>query len=60
MFAGVFLQAPALLGAGVWVCCDTIGGLGVPSIGHIPLHTGVDNGSFRLFPFPSQPWGCGP
>jgi len=68
MFAEAFLQASALLGARVWVHCNTIGGLGVqffsgefvPSIGCVSLHTGVDNGSFQLLLFPSQPWGCGP
>jgi len=54
MFVGAFLQAPALLGAGIWVHCDMIGGLRVqsssgefvPSVGCVPFHTGVDNGSF--------------
>jgi len=51
---GVFLQAPALLGVGVWVHRNMIGRLGVqsssggsvPSIGHVLLYTRVDNRSF--------------
>ena len=58
----------ALLRTKVWVHCNTIRELrvqpsssrSVPSIGHILLHTGVDNGSSQLLPFPSQSWGCGP
>ena len=54
MLAEVCLQALALLGTGVWVCRDTIGGLGVqsssggsvPSVWHVLLHTRVDNRSF--------------
>ena len=64
----VSLQGLALLGTGVRVCHDTIGGPRVqfssggsaPSIGRVHFHTGVDNGSFQLPLFPSRSWGCGP
>ena len=64
----VLPQALALPGRGAWVYHNTIRELGVPSsssgsvpsIGHILLYTGEDNGSFRLLPFPSQSWSCGP
>jgi len=54
MFAEALLQTLALQGAGVWVCLDTIRGLGVqsssggfvPFVGYTLLHTGVDNRSF--------------
>jgi len=54
MFVKVFLQALALSGAGVWVHLNTIRELGVQFfsgrfvlfVGHILLHTGVDNRSF--------------
>ena len=62
-----FPQALALLGAGVRVCYDKIGGLGVrsssgesvPSIGHVLPHSRGDSGSFQLLLFPSRSWGCG-
>jgi len=62
------LQTLTLLGAGVWVRHDKIGGLGVPSsssesvpsIRRVLLHSGGDSVSSRLLPFPSQSWGCGP
>ena len=48
------------------VCHNIIGGPRVqsssggsaPSIGCVLLHTGMDNGSFRLFPFPSLSQLC--
>ena len=68
MFVETFLQALALLGTEIWVHYDTIkgprvqssSGRSVPSVGHILLHTRVDNRSFRLLSFPSQSWDCGP
>ena len=68
MSAEELLQALALLGTRVWVCCDTIGELrvqsssdrSVSSIECVLLRTGVDSGLSRLLPFPNQSWGCDP